>query len=183
MASRTAQQEEAKGLRSEADRLQPALLDRLTDDEPEQKREPPRQAVISKSNLKRHVLRDLGWLFNTTSHHVTDELDDYPEVRNSVINYGIPPLAGRQFSGIDWSEFERALHQAVLSFEPRIVPESLKVTALTPVDRLSHHNQLQFEVRGEVWSVPFPIELLLRSQLDLETGQVTVSDQLSGGLG
>ena len=40
---------------------------------------------------------------------------------------------------------------------------------------------LQFELRGELWSMPFPIELLIRSELDLETGQMTLNDQLSTG--
>ena len=77
-------------LRSEGDRLQPALLDRLTDDEPGKRQELLQNAVVSKGRLKRTVLRDLVWLLNTTAHHTRDQLSDYPEVRRSVINYGIP---------------------------------------------------------------------------------------------
>ena len=46
---------------------------------------------------------------------------------------------------------------------------------------MGQHNLLQFELRGELWSMPFPIELLIRSELDLETGQMTLNDQLSAG--
>ena len=48
------------------DRLQPALLDRLTDDEPDKKQEPREQRVMSKRRLRQAVLRDLAWLFNAT---------------------------------------------------------------------------------------------------------------------
>ena len=48
------------------DRLQPALLDRLTDDEPDKKLEPREHRVLSKSRLRQAVLRDLAWLFNAT---------------------------------------------------------------------------------------------------------------------
>jgi type VI secretion system protein ImpF len=175
--------EDVTSSRSEGDRLQPALLDRLTDDEPGQKTEPLQNAVVSKARLKRTVLRDLVWLLNTTSHHTGDQLTHYPEVRKSVVNFGIPVLSGKNFSGVDWRELEDQIRTAILAFEPRILPDSLRVRALTPADMLGHHNVLQFELHGELWSVPFPIELLLRSELDLETGYVKLTDQFSTGAG
>ncbi len=169
--------------RSEGDRLQPAVLDRLTDDEPEKRQESLQNSVVSKGRLKRTVLRDLVWLLNTTAHHTDGQLDDYPEVRRSVINYGIPVLSGRNFSGVDWRDLERQIHDAILAFEPRILPDSLSVKANVPTDLMGHHNLLQFELRGELWSMPYPIELLLRSELDLETGYMKLTDQLVAGTG
>ena len=168
-------------LRSEGDRLQPALLDRLCDDEPENRKETLQFSVVSKGRLKRMVLRDLSWLLNTTAHHTDDQLDDHPEVKRSVINYGIPVLSGKNFSSVDWNELERGIQEAVEFFEPRILPETLKVTAIRPADSLGHHNLVQFELRGELWSIPFPVELLIRSELDLESGQSRLTDQLSSG--
>ncbi len=168
-------------LRNEGDRLQPALLDRLCDDEPEKLQETLEHSVVSKGRLKRTVLRDLVWLLNTTCHNTENQLEFYPEIRRSVINYGIPVLSGKNFSGVDWRELERSIHEAILVFEPRILPDTLKVKALVPTDAMGHHNVLQFELRGELWSMPFPIELLIRSELDLETGQMTLNDQLSSG--
>jgi type VI secretion system protein ImpF len=175
--------EDQTNLRSEGDRLQPALLDRLTDDNPEHDVEPLHNSIVSKARLKRTVMRDLIWLLNTTAHHTSGQLDQYPEVRRSVINFGIPVLSGKNFSGVDWRELERQIHDAILAFEPRILPESLSVKAIVPTDPLGHHNLLQFELRGELWSLPFPVELLLRSELDLETGYMKLTDQLatSGG--
>ena len=168
-------------LRSEGDRLQPALLDRLCDDEPENRKETLQFSVVSKGRLKRMVLRDLSWLLNTTAHHTDAQLDDHPEVKRSVINYGIPVLSGKNFSSVDWNELERGIQEAVEFFEPRILPETLKVTAIRPSDSLGHHNLVQFELRGELWSIPFPVELLIRSELDLESGQSRLTDQLSSG--
>jgi type VI secretion system protein ImpF len=165
-------------LRNEGDRLQPALLDRLCDDESDKQLETLEHSVVSKSKLKRTVLRDLVWLLNTTCHDTDGQLDMYPEVRRSVFNYGIPVLSGKHFSGVDWRELERKIHEAILVFEPRILPDTLVVKAILPTDAMGHHNLLQFELRGELWSMPFPIELLIRSELDLETGQMTLNDQL-----
>lgn len=169
-------------LRNTSDRLQPALLDRLVDDEPEKLQETLQFSVVSKGRLKRTVLRDLSWLLNTTSHHTDTQLDDYPQVKKSVINFGIPVLSGKNFSSTDWRELERQIQEAVIFFEPRILPDSLKITAITPTDMLGHHNLLQFEVRGELWSIPLPVELLIRTQLDLETGYVKLVDQLTTGV-
>ena len=54
------------------DRLQPALLDRLTDDEPDKKQEPREARVLSKSRMRQSVLRDLAWLFNATRLDAVD---------------------------------------------------------------------------------------------------------------
>jgi len=45
------------------------------------------------------------------------------------------------------------------------------------VDLLTQHNMLAFEVRAKLWSMPYPLELLLRSNLDLETGHVVLQEQ------
>ncbi len=48
------------------ERLQPALLDRLTDDEPEKPQESRDKRVLSTNRLRECVLRDLAWLFNAS---------------------------------------------------------------------------------------------------------------------
>ena len=137
--------------------------------------------MVSKQRLKNTVLRDLAWLLNTTSFHVNDELDAYPEVKKSVINFGIPVLSGKNASDIEWKDIEQAIHDAILVFEPRILPDSLSVRATTTKDSMNHHNRLQFEIRGNLWSLPFPIELFVLTEWDLESRQVALSDQMSTG--
>jgi len=173
----SASTEERTILRSEGDRLQPALLDRLTDDDPGNGQEPLKNSVVSKGRLKRTVLRDIGWLLNTTAHNTSGELDEYPEVRRSVVNYGIPVLSGKNFSEVSWADLERSIRDALIQFEPRLLPDSLRIRALN-ADGQAHHNRIEFEIRAELWSIPFPVELLMRSQLDLETRQVNLTDQI-----
>ena len=175
--------DDQSNIRIEGDRLQPALLDRLTDDDPNQRSETLQGSVVSKNRLKRTVLRDLVWLLNTTAHNTSGQLDLYPEVRRSVINYGIPVLSGKNFSGVDWLDLERQIFEAIVAFEPRILPGTLSVKASAPTDLMGHHNLLQFELRGELWSMPYPVELLIRSELDLETGYMKLTDQLATGGG
>jgi type VI secretion system protein ImpF len=49
------------------DRIQPSLLDRLTDDDPGNPKETRDQRFFSANRLRQAVLRDLSWLLNASS--------------------------------------------------------------------------------------------------------------------
>ena len=157
------------------DQLQPALLDRLTDDEPDKKLEPRQQRVISKRKLREAVLRDLTWLFNTTRLDANMDPAKLPYARRSVINFGLPALSGQTSSSLEVTELERAVRQAILDFEPRILPSSVRVRALES-GNFENHNVIGVEISGQLWAQPVPIDLLVRTEIDLETGQVEVAD-------
>jgi type VI secretion system protein ImpF len=50
------------------------------------------------------------------------------------------------------------------------------VRAIESESVLDTHNVIEFEIRGHLWSQPLPLEILLRTKLDLEAGQVEVQD-------
>lgn len=156
------------------DRLQPALLDRLVRDDEEASR------VISKSELRAAVLRDLSWLFNAAQPH-PEWNESHPELAGTVLNFGLPPMAGRQLSKVDISQLERMIVDTIRRFEPRILPETLSVRALEAGSVMDTHNKIEFEIRGQLWAQPVPLEILLRTQMDLEAGQVDVREA-SGAL-
>ena len=151
------------------DRLQPALLDRLTRDGLDSGR------VMSKAELRQAVLRDLGWLFNATQPH-SDWRENHPTLAGTVLNYGMPPLSGQQVSRLDVSQLERTITQTIIDFEPRILADTLSVHAIEAESVLDTHNMIEFEIRGHLWAQPVPLEILLRTKLDLEAGQVEVRD-------
>jgi type VI secretion system protein ImpF len=161
------------------ERLQPALLDRLTDHEPEKKLEPREQRVMSKAKMRLAVIRDLAWLFNATRLESGASMANLPYVRRSVVNYGLPALSGETASTLDVTLLERAIRQAILDFEPRILANTLRVSALVEASALDHHNVIGVEIHGQVWAQPVPLELLLRTEIDLETGKVQIVDLAS----
>lgn len=156
-------------------RLQPALLDRLTDDARGEHGEVDDRRVMSKAQLRQAVLRDLGALFNAVQP-LGAAAEAYPLLADSVLNYGLPPLSGQLASKLDVSLLERVIRQAIVRYEPRILPDTLQVRALEASSVLDTHNVIEFEIRGHLWSQPVPLEILLRTQLDLEAGQVEVRD-------
>ncbi|MPZ43805.1 MAG: type VI secretion system baseplate subunit TssE [Betaproteobacteria bacterium] len=158
------------------DRLQPALLDRLIDDEPEKKTEPPERRVLTLSRLRESALRDLNWLFNATQMATAEALEDHPYVAGSVVNYGLPAFSGTTASGIDVRAMESALRQAILDFEPRLLAHSVRVKARLIEREENTHNRLSFDIECKLWAQPAPIALLLHSDVDLESGQTTVAE-------
>ena len=161
--------------RTPQERLQPALLDRLTDDEPDRKLEPREQRVMSKSRMRQAVLRDLAWLFNATRFEGGSNLAKAPYARRSVICFGLPALSGRTASSLEVTDLERSIRQSILDFEPRILPGTLQVRALES-EQLEHHNVIGVEIHGQLWAQPVPLDLLVRTEIDLETGQVSIAD-------
>src|SRR5262245_10534391 len=158
------------------DSLQPALLDRLTDHEPGRNVEGREQRVISRAQLRASVLRDLAWLFNTTN--LTGQVDfaSHPLVEQSTLNYGLIPLSGSLISSLDLVQLEQVLKQAILRFEPRILPHTLSVRGAAPKEPTTHHNVLSFEITGSLWGQPYPLELLLKTDMDLESGEIRIAE-------
>lgn len=168
---------------SSRDRLQPSLLDRLIDLAPQEAREPAEARVLSRQQLRAAVLRDLSWLFNTTrpepepASERVDELAEWQRndaARRSVLNFGMPAFAGVTLSTLNTIAMERAVHEAIRNFEPRIDPETLEVEI--QIDPYNHHNTLQLVIRGQMWNQPVPLELLLAADVDIETGNTRVRD-------
>src|ERR1700694_3558130 len=112
------------------DKLQPCLLDRLTDEEPGKREESRNERIISIQRYRAGVLRDLEWLFSSVGHFPDEPVGevtfaDYEEAYRSVINYGIRQLYGRLTPDIQ--EIEKQLVDAITVFEPRISRRTLRI--------------------------------------------------------
>jgi len=161
------------------ERLQPSLLDRLTDNSPETPHESRDERVLSPSRLKKCVIRDLQWLLNSCDLASAVDLSAFPEVRDSVLNYGLPDLSGRNVSGLDAGSLERMLREALWRFEPRIIRQSLAIRTVVDEAHMSN-NSIRFDIQAELWSQPLPQQLHLKTEVDLESGDISVSDSLIG---
>lgn len=161
---------------SSTERLQPSLLDRLTDDAPTVLTEPREARVLTKGQLRTAVLRDLAALMNAICLGAGDDLSAYPEVERSVLNYGVPAFAGETASTLDVHDLEEGIRSAILRFEPRVLPNSLLVEAMATDNGLGWHNVVSVRISAQVWAQPVPLELLLRTEVDLETGQVALAE-------
>ena len=152
------------------ERIQPCLLDRLTDEDPDSKKESKTSRVISIQRYRDGVLRDLRWLLNASAHLDEEDSDQFGEVRRSVLNYGTTDFCGQLASSFDFSAVEHQMIETVKFFEPRIIPDTLTVKAIGATERFGP-NIVAFEIQGDLWASPIPEHLYIKTQVDLDTGE------------
>lgn len=159
------------------ERIQPCLLDRLTDEDPGNTHETRLQRVVPLQRYKRGVLRDLEWLFNCSAHLREEgkskfSIDKFEEAARSVVNFGTRNLCG--LLSPNMPELERRLTDALLFFEPRILRHTLMVKATMDGHLIS------FQISGDLWANPVPEHLFIHTKIDLETGQTFLGDRQDG---
>lgn len=131
------------------------------------------QRTLSMRRLRESVLRDLSWLLSTASFDTENDLQPWPEVAASVLNYGLPSVAGLGSGNFDPAEAARRLQKAIETFEPRLT--RVRVTPEFNAARMDMH-ALKFKVEAQLWGQPVPQHLLLRTQIDVESADVVISD-------
>lgn len=152
------------------ERLQPSLLDRLSDDSPEDLRENRDSRVIDIKRLREILRRDLAWLLNTTNAEHTIDEKLYPNAANSVLNFGISKVSG-DFSTLEKAEhIRKAIRTSIIRFEPRILPNSIQVTLRTEETKTA--SVISYDIRANMWAEPLPLEVFLRSEIDVTTGEL-----------
>jgi type VI secretion system protein ImpF len=138
-------------------------------------RELKTRVVLSPERLQACVLRDLTWLLNTEQlSRQSDgasafDIEAYPHAAASVVNFGIPALAGR--TAIDPEAVARDLEQAIRRFEPRLRAGTVRVR---PVAEAQIGHLIAFDIEAVLWSQPVPLRLLMRTLIDLENGAASL---------
>ena len=160
------------------------LARQLINLEQRRQRELKTRMVVSPERLQACVLRDLTWLLNTeqlsgqsdgASDRAAFDIEAYPHAAASVVNFGIPALAGR--TAIDPEVVARDLEQAIRRFEPRLRAGTVRVR---PVAEAQVGHLIAFDIEAVLWSQPVPLRLLMRTLIDLETGAASLRPAGSG---
>jgi type VI secretion system protein ImpF len=133
--------------------------------------------LVSMRRLREYVCRDLIALLNATSLDTSDDLTRYPDVRDSVLNFGMASLAGTAVVAIDPLETATNIEQVINRFEPRL--RKVRVTPEPARDRSDGH-ALSFKIDAELWGQPASQHLVLRTRIDTDSGNVTVADAGAG---
>lgn len=162
-------------LNLDAERVLPCLLERLTDHYPRATKESREHRTVSLRKYRDSVLRDLEWLLNCEAHPRPEEFEGMERVQRSVVNYGIRSLTGAWRSSHDSAEIEALFRDAIIRFEPRIIPETLDVRLLNEEETdSSMPGGVFLEIIADLWAQPMPEQLHIRTELDLETGTCTL---------
>ena len=135
------------------------------------------QRVFSMRRLRECVLRDVASLLNALNLETHVELQRYAHVQRSVLNYGMRSLAGLSAAAVDPVKTAAGIEEAIRRYEPR-----LRRVHVAPERREGPQegHQLAFRIDAELWGQPTPQQLVLRTRIETDTGNVTVSDSGAG---
>ncbi len=140
-----------------------------------------RGVVVSAEVLREAVRRDIEALFNCERFEavplltdleraafddVPPSLDAFPEVRRSVVNYGVPSFSGRTAGDFEPDTLAREIRAVLAAFEPRLKPSATKVQ----VTIASRNRGLEIEIDGLLLMAPAAERLRLRTTIDLDNG-------------
>ena len=154
------------------ERLQPSLLDRLTDLAPESLTESRDDRVIDLRRLRDIIRRDLSFLLNTSDASRIIDAEVYPQAARSVLNYGVREVYGEFSTKERASQVRASIRAAIEMFEPRIKAGTLEV--ILRQDEKVPQTTVVFDIRADMWAQPVPMELYLRSEVDVTTGHVAL---------
>jgi type VI secretion system protein ImpF len=132
---------------------------------------------VSMRRLRDYVCRDLSALLNSASLDAVVDLTSYPHVQSSVLNFGMPSLAGRTARTVDPQHIAATIEAAVRRFEPRL--SAVRVTPEIGADGSETH-VLAFRIDAQLWGQPMPQQLVLRTSIDVDSGNVTLADPGGG---
>ena len=146
-----------------------SVLDRLIDDEPEARLDPPATRSGSFRQFKNGVRRDLEWLLNTRQNP-DPAPREFNELFRSLYNYGLPDISSLSRQSVtEQRRLLQALEQALITYEPRILGVKVSLDSTSQSMRM-----LRFRIEGMLRVDPSPEHISFDTLLDVPTGEYEV---------
>jgi type VI secretion system protein ImpF len=160
-------------------------LVRLADSLAQRRRLEESGIVVTPDVLREAVRRDIEALFNIERLEArfllsereragranpAELLADFPEVRTSVVNFGVPSFAGHTGTDFDNETLAREIKNLLQVYEPRLKRESLRVSV-----RFGQKAGLRVDIDGVLMVAPVPERLRLSTTIDLDNGQAVTA--------
>jgi type VI secretion system protein ImpF len=99
------------------------------------------------------------------------DLSAFPEVRRSVVNYGVPSFSGRSVRDFDREALAREIRAILATFEPRLKDSETKVT----VNFGEKQSGIRIDIEAVLIMTPMPERLRLQTMIDLDNGSARTS--------
>jgi type VI secretion system protein ImpF len=133
----------------------------------------PQIERFNEDALRATVRRELAWLLNTTNLAAVVDLEPYPHIQTSVLNYGVPDLAGKTIARRVILQRAREIRAAIRAFEPRMDADQLRVE---PADQRERENSITYVISGDVRSAVRALPVKFRTDVEADTAAVVVRD-------
>lgn len=122
--------------------------------------------------IRAEVRNDLSMLVNAVALESTVDLEDYPHVRASILNYGVPDIVSRTIDDHDVERVGHELKTALTMFEPRLVADTI-ATERDPNAR-AEALALRFVVRGDLVCHPVNVPVEFLADVEFESQKIVI---------
>ncbi len=89
-----------------------------------------------------------------------------------MLNYGVREVAGEYSTSVRAELIRKSILNAISVHEPRIIMGSTAVELRT--EQAKGETQIAFDIHADMWAQPVPLELYLRSKVDVTTGEISL---------
>lgn len=131
------------------------------------------RAPISEQALRQEVARDLNTLVNTISLESAVSLDGFEAVARSILNYGIRDLSSRFADQSGDGTLVRDVERAILLYEPRLLPGSVRVSQVVRVDEPSL--TVRLEIAADLSCEPVNLPVIFVADIDVDSCDITIN--------
>jgi type VI secretion system protein ImpF len=128
--------------------------------------------TISEAQLRAELMRDLDLLLNTTNLASSIDLADEPEIRRSIVNFGVPDIIRITIDENRIDSVSEAMSEAILAFETRLLPDSIKVSRDTSID--VGGLGVRFLVLAEMNCEPVALPVEFVADLEMASGRLSM---------
>jgi type VI secretion system protein ImpF len=130
------------------------------------------RVAINERTLRGEVARDLETLMNCVAMSSSVDLDMYPAVQRSILNYGFPDIAHRSIDELAASDLDQEIERILRLFEPRLIEASMRVTRDRSVD--IDDLKIRYIVHADLACEPINIPLQFVADLEVTTGKIQI---------
>jgi len=147
-----------------------SIVDRLTDLDPDSKKEARSSFWEDLRESKASLCRDLASLLNT--RRAEDEIDpSYEEANHSILTFGIADFTSYNLkNGTEQEQVRRSIERAIRLFEPRLTRVTVTLEPLDPLRPL-----LRFQISALLRIQPAAEPVVFDATLHRDSRRVAVS--------
>jgi type VI secretion system protein ImpF len=129
----------------------------------------PHRTPIDERELKAEVERDVDALMNHVAIDSTIDLEAFPHVRRSILNFGFPDIAHRSLDELESRDLDGEIVAVLRQYEPRLIPGTIHVTR----DRSPEANsELRYIVDGHLLCQPLNVPIEFLAKFEATTGKL-----------
>jgi type VI secretion system protein ImpF len=138
-----------------------------------------RREGAPQTTLRDHLALDLGNLMSTIHLEAAQDLNGLDNVKKSILNFGLQDLSRLTTDDTRIHKLARDLREALLTHEPRLIAESLKVN-LRKTDS-GATQRIAFEIEAEMAARPVDVPLEFVAEIDSGAGKVAITNLVVRG--